>query len=235
MSKKFKDPRGGHVRIYWSMLDSPAWRALTHSERAIYVACRWKLTSNNNGNLAFTLAGLREQGLTVSSSTLASGLRVLQLVGIIAVTREGGKVNRGQALATLWRFTDEPAHQYIKLDIPATKPTNEWLRFGGGLTPRTPLPATKPTNEWLRFANVNEVTTMLQNLNARAANRVAKKRADAKIAPTTNATQSGIKKKSPTRQSKRDGSTVNTGAVRLSNFIQSSGFDSRTPMHYCHV
>ena len=213
MSKKFKDPRGGHVRIYWSMLDSPAWRALTHSERAIYVACRWKLTSNNNGNLAFTLAGLREQGLTVSSSTLASGLRVLQLVGIIAVTREGGKVNRGQALATLWRFTDEPAHQYIKLDIPATKPTNEWLRF----------------------ANVNEVTTMLQNLNARAANRVAKKRADAKIAPTTNATQSGIKKKSPTRQSKRDGSTVNTGAVRLSNFIQSSGFDSRTPMHYCHV
>ncbi len=40
---KFQDPRGGHVRIYWSILDSPAWRALSFSQQALYIACRRKL------------------------------------------------------------------------------------------------------------------------------------------------------------------------------------------------
>ena len=26
--KQPKDPRGGHVRLYWAILDSPAWRVL---------------------------------------------------------------------------------------------------------------------------------------------------------------------------------------------------------------
>ena len=73
--EKFKDPRGPHLRIYWSIIDSPAWFALNFSQRALYVACRRKLTSNFNGNLAFTHAGLAKRGFAVSSSTLASGLR----------------------------------------------------------------------------------------------------------------------------------------------------------------
>ena len=126
---KFKDPRGAHIRVYWSLLDSAAWFALGYSQRALYIACRRKLTSNNNGNIAFTLNGLAEQGFDASSSTLAGGLRALLAVGFIAVTREGGQVRRGQAIATLYRFTDEQSHGWPKLDIPLTNPTNEWNRF----------------------------------------------------------------------------------------------------------
>ena len=127
--EKFKDMRGAHVRIYWSLVDSPAWFALSFSQRALYVACRRKLTSNNNGNLAFTLAGLTAQGFIASSATLASGLRALLATGFVAVTRRGGQVRRGQAIPTLYRFTDEPCHQWVKLDIPMSKATNDWQAF----------------------------------------------------------------------------------------------------------
>lgn len=126
--KKFKDARGQHLRIYMSLLDSSAWQALNFSQQALFVACRRKLNSNNNGNLSFTLNGLKEWGFA-SSATLASGLRALQAVGFIAVSREGGKVNRGQAIARLYRFTDEDAHEWRNLGIPMTKATNNWRRF----------------------------------------------------------------------------------------------------------
>ena len=128
MSKKFQDPRGGHVRIYWSLLDSPAWSALSFSQQALYLVCRRLLTSNSNGNLAFTKSGLGAKGFS-SSATLAAGLRALLAVGFIAVTRQGGQVRRGQAIPTLWRFTDEPSHQWLKLDIPMSKPTCDWQAF----------------------------------------------------------------------------------------------------------
>ena len=126
---KFQDPRGGHVRFYWSMLDSPAWAALSFSQQALYLVCRRRLTSNSNGNLAFTKAKFGPKGFS-SSATLASGLRALLATGFIAVTRRGGQVRRGQAIPTLYRFTDEPCHQWVKLDIPMSKATNDWEAFG---------------------------------------------------------------------------------------------------------
>ena len=128
MSKKFQDPRGGHVRIYWSLLDSPAWSALSFSQQALYLVCRRLLTSNSNGNLAFTKSGLGAKGFS-SSATLAAGLRALLAVGLIAVTRQGGQVRRGQTVPTLYRFTDEPCHQWAKLDIPMSKATCDWQAF----------------------------------------------------------------------------------------------------------
>jgi hypothetical protein len=84
---KFKDPRGGHCRVYWDILDSPAWAALQFSSQAIYMAARRRLTANSNGDIAITLNYLSERGVTDSSSTLANALRELLAVGLIAVTR----------------------------------------------------------------------------------------------------------------------------------------------------
>lgn len=125
---KFKDERGGHVRIYWSILDSPAWRALSFSQQALYIACRRKLTLNSNGNIELTLAGLKEKGF-VSSATLGTGLRALRAVGLIATTRDGGRVARGQTIPSLYRFTDEDSHEWRKLALPAFRATNEWQKF----------------------------------------------------------------------------------------------------------
>lgn len=130
MSKhRMSDPRGGHVRLYWTVTDSPAWKALSFSQQALYVAMRRRLTSNSNGNVAASVGMLREQGFEIASSSLATGLQALIAVGLIAVTRPGGWVGRGQAIPTLYRFTDEASHEWRAKHIQAYKATDEWRRF----------------------------------------------------------------------------------------------------------
>lgn len=192
-----KDQRGGHVRIYWALVDSPAWIALSFSQQALYIACRRKLTANSNGNLAFTLAGLAAQGFAASSSTLASGLRALQAVGFIAVTREGGKVNRGQAIPTLYRFTDEASHEWVKLDIPMTKPTNEWQQFA------TVQTATHAINAAELKAREDHARTVAAR------------------------EQRALEKNSPIQKSKRDSSKFKAEPIRNSKPGAFSGFENR--------
>jgi hypothetical protein len=196
--ERFKDPRGPHLRIYWSIVDSPAWFALSFSQRALYIACRRKLTSNFNGNLAFTHAGLAEQGFAVSSSTLANGLRALLAVGLIAVTREGGKVNRGQAIPTLYRFTDEDCHEWVKLHIGATKASNEWRQY----------------------ATVEAATAAIDAAGAHAATSHAN--------ATAERAKRIAEKNSPVRNSKRDGSKFKAVPIRNSKPGAISGFENRS-------
>lgn len=127
MPKKPKDPRGGHSRVYWEIQDSMAWRALSFSSVALYMALRRKLQSTNNGNIEATLATLRHAGFK-SPATLAKGVRELLAVGLIDKTRQGG-VAWGQAQCSLYRFTDEVVFEQPKLGISKMPATNDWMQF----------------------------------------------------------------------------------------------------------
>lgn len=123
-----KDPRGGHVRLYWQMLDSPAWRALTHVDVRVYLAMRRKLGKTNNGDINATLAEMRHAGIS-SSSTLSTGLQRLELLGFIEKVRQGG-IAFGGKVCSLYRFTDEHTFDIPKAGVKAGPPTDEWKRFG---------------------------------------------------------------------------------------------------------
>jgi len=123
-NKLSTDPRGGHVRLYWVLLDSMAWRALGWADQGLYIAMRRKLQGSNNGNIEATLATLRHSGIT-STASLAKGLRALLAVGLIDRTRQGG-LSQGRKVCNLFRFTDEPVLEHPKLEIPAMKATNDW-------------------------------------------------------------------------------------------------------------
>lgn len=125
-----KDPRGGHVRLYWILIDSMAWRALGWADQGLYVAMRRKLGSTNNGNIEATLGGsggLRHAGITAPSS-LARGLRALMAVGLIVRTREG-RLSQGKKICNLFRFTDEPTYDISGVGVKAGPATNEWRNF----------------------------------------------------------------------------------------------------------
>lgn len=124
---KGKDPRGGHVRIYWNILDSMAWIGIGYPSQSLYVVMRRKLQSTNNGNISATLGEMKHYGWR-SSATLAKSLRELQAVGLIAVTRHGG-IAFGQKVCSLYRFTDEPMYEHPKLGLQACGATNEWQKF----------------------------------------------------------------------------------------------------------
>lgn len=110
-----KDPRGGHVRLYWELVDSPAWRALSHADVRVYLAMRRKLGSTNNGNINATLAEIRHAGIS-SSSTLSSALHRLEALGFIEKTRQGG-IAAGGKVCSLYRFSDESTYDIPKVGV----------------------------------------------------------------------------------------------------------------------
>lgn len=122
-----KDPRGGHARLYWSILDSPAWRALTHADVRVYLALRRKLGRTNNGDINATLTEMKHAGIS-SSSTLSAALHRLEALGFIEKTRQGG-IAHGGKLCSLYRFTDEPTFDIAKAGVRAGAATNDWQRF----------------------------------------------------------------------------------------------------------
>jgi predicted transcriptional regulator len=122
-----KDSRGGHVRLYWATLDSPAWRTLTHADVRVYLALRRKLGRTNNGDINATLAELKHAGIS-SSSTLSAALHRLEALGFIEKTRQGGIANGGK-LCSLYRFTDEETFEIAKAGVRAGPATNEWITF----------------------------------------------------------------------------------------------------------
>ncbi|WP_300661817.1 hypothetical protein [Hydrogenophaga sp.] len=104
-----------------------AWRALSFSSIALYMALRRKLQQTNNGNIEATISTLRHAGFK-APSTLAKGLRELQAVGLIDKTRQGG-VAWGRRMCSLYRFTDEVVFEHPKLNISRMPATNDWRRF----------------------------------------------------------------------------------------------------------
>ena len=122
------DPRGGHVRLYWALIDSPAWGALSATDQRAYIALRRALGKSNNGDLSLPLSRARHYRIT-SPATLAKAIRALVAVGLIAVTRRGGCTRGGQRLPTLFRFTDEQVLPMPGKLVEASKTTDDWKKI----------------------------------------------------------------------------------------------------------
>lgn len=120
-----KDPRGGHIRLYWEVMDSPAWRSLSPTDQRCYLGLLRNLRSTNNGDLSLALSVAKHHGIG-SPTSLAKGLRALQAVGLIAVTRKGGCSRGGQRLPTLYRITDQPCYDIPAKFVTACKASHEW-------------------------------------------------------------------------------------------------------------
>jgi hypothetical protein len=122
------DPKGGHVRLYWDLLDSHAWHALSAVEVHLYMSMRRQLKGSNNGDISATLSTLRHFGIR-SSATLAKGLRALQAVGLIAKTRDVGGLTHGGALCCLYRFTDLPVSPKPSKGVASYTATHDYRRW----------------------------------------------------------------------------------------------------------
>lgn len=147
-SKRPPDPKGGHVRIYWELLDSVAWRSLGYASQSLFVVLRRKLMGTNNGNISATLSDLKHHGWR-SSATLAKALKELQVLGFIAVTRQGG-IALGQRVCTLYRFTDVDVYEHPKLGIAPIAATNDWKKYANLADAKAAFAAMEQNNSGLQ-------------------------------------------------------------------------------------
>lgn len=123
---KFQDPNGRHIRVYCSLLNTPAYRVLGFAAKALFVDMRGMATGTNNGNLSAALSDMKHRGWT-SSSTLAKALYELRAMGFIAVTRGGG-LKLGTRVCNLYRFTDLDVFDHPKVGVQAIKATQDYLK-----------------------------------------------------------------------------------------------------------
>lgn len=123
----YRDPLGAHIRVYHSLMNSPAWRVLSFSGRSLYFDMRVNLTKYNNGNINATFSELQHRGWQ-SKTTLHKALRELEALGFIAQTRQGGIACLSR-VCSLYRFTDREVFSDDKIGIPKVKATHDYLLF----------------------------------------------------------------------------------------------------------
>ena len=165
-NNKPQDPRGGHARIYWTIIDSMAWRGLGFASQSLYVVLRRKLQSTNNGNISAALGDLKHYGWK-SSATLARALRELQTVGLIAVTRQGG-IAYGQKVCNLYRFTDEAVFEHPKQGVKACNATNDWQAFKTVAEVRQAIKNSLGLQKMKRTDSENEASTRFYDSDSEA-------------------------------------------------------------------
>lgn len=125
--KKPSDPRGGHVRLYWNLIDSLAWRALSYSSQSVYIVMRRRLQQTNNGNISAALGDMKHYGIT-TSATLGQGAARAANGGPDRGHAPGG-IAYGRQVQPMYRFTDEAVFEHAKLGVKACQATDDWRRF----------------------------------------------------------------------------------------------------------
>ena len=90
---------------YW-LLESDAWRALSHGARSLYIEVRQRYNGQNNGRISFSVREAAKK-LRVGKDTAAKWFRELEEKGFLRA-RQRGSFSYKKRHATEWLVTAEP-------------------------------------------------------------------------------------------------------------------------------
>lgn len=133
--KRAKEKRDGRqfVALPMVVLESPGYRAASHTARSLLLDIAMQYTGNNNGRLTASAKYLQPKGWT-SNDTIARARRELIDCGLLIETRKGARPNRAAWYALTWHDLDQTSG----LDIEA-----RLYRRGEYMRPETPERDTK--------------------------------------------------------------------------------------------
>ena len=118
-----RDHQPRHVRIHHYMMETPAWKSLGVTERAMYVdiASRYAGPGSNNGRIHYSVREAAER-LHIGKSTAARALEILADRGFIVAEKRGAFSLKARH-ATEWRLTE------FASDIGSDFATKEFVRW----------------------------------------------------------------------------------------------------------
>jgi hypothetical protein len=141
MKAKDKGRLPPFVPLLVDTLDSPAWLALSHGARSLYIALRRRYSTNfkNNGKIYLaTRDAAKELGSGLEE--IGNWYRELQHYGFIVMTTGGCLGVEGVGKAPHWRLTEVGHMKEL--------PTKDFLRWDGTkFRRRTPLRKQNPDTE----------------------------------------------------------------------------------------
>lgn len=97
---------GGFVALPWSVLDCPAYAALSHPARSLLLEIARQCVSDNNGRLLASAAYLAKRGWK-SADVITRAKRELLAAGFIHETVMGHRPNKASWYAVTWRALDK--------------------------------------------------------------------------------------------------------------------------------
>lgn len=100
-----RDP-GGFIALPWSVLDCPAYAALSHPARSLLVEIARQFVRDNNGRLLASVAYLSKRGWS-SGDVITRAKRELLAAGFIHETVKGHRPNKASWYAVTWRALDK--------------------------------------------------------------------------------------------------------------------------------
>jgi len=146
------------VPLLVATLDSPAWRALSHGAKALYVCLRRRYNQNNHNNGRIYLSHrLARKELRSGYKQIARWYDELQFYGFIVMTTPGHLGVEGQGTAPRWRLTE--------LGYMKEPQTQEFLKWDGRLFGK-PRPAPPPRKTKPRYGKPLRTVTEIHNTRA---------------------------------------------------------------------
>jgi hypothetical protein len=111
------------VMVVRETLDAPAWRAMSHGARSLFIALKRRYNSNfhNNGKIYLSQRGASKE-IGSSTEEITQWFRELQHYGFIVMTGPGYLGVEGKGKAPHWRLTDvgcmknHPTRDFLKWD-----------------------------------------------------------------------------------------------------------------------
>lgn len=96
---------GGFVALPWTVLDSPAYAALSHPARSLLMEIARQFVRDNNGRLLASAAYLAKRGWK-SNDVITRALRELLDAGFVHQTVQGCRPNKASWFAVTWQTLD---------------------------------------------------------------------------------------------------------------------------------
>ena len=124
---------GGFVALPWSVLDSRAYAALSHADKALLIEIARQYVRDNNGRLLASRAYLAGRGWK-SAGAIHKGIQNLLAASLIHQTVQGHRPNKASWFALTWYLLDP--HPGYDPGAAATFERGSYLRA-------TPAPAAK--------------------------------------------------------------------------------------------
>ena len=125
VGKRRRDPDAykmeRHVRVFYWVMETPAWADLNPTERALYLLLKSRYNGANNGKIVLSCRQAAEM-LNCGKDTAAQAAKGLIAHGFAAVQSKG-KFSRKVRHATEWRLTEHPC------DVTGDIPSKEFARW----------------------------------------------------------------------------------------------------------
>ncbi len=94
---------GRHVRIYYWLMATPAWKSLSAQARVVFLELNWRYDGSNNGRIGLSIRDAAA-ACNIARNTAMRALRELEERGFIVCMR-WGHFGLKTRLAAEWRLT----------------------------------------------------------------------------------------------------------------------------------